>query len=87
MTEKQQRPQLREKWLFVADVPLLFPTESVTKQMTIEIMFAQRDKPMVVRGVETAETVLHAMKEAGAQVLMTPEQVKHDREAVRGYLV
>lgn len=83
MTE-DERPQLREKWLFIGNVPLLYQTENMTKQMTVEIMFTEKNKPMVVRGIEGAETILDALK---GKVIMTPEQIKRDREAIRGYLV
>ncbi len=88
MTENT-KPELREKWLFVSNIPLLFNKENVVKQMEMEVIFMDKEKPMVVKDVETVETLMKAMKELKIEQLpiMTPEKVKHDREAVRGYLV
>jgi len=88
MTENT-KPELREKWLFVSNIPLLFNKENVVKQMEMEVIFMDKEKPMVVKDVETVETLMKAMKELKIQQvpIMTADQLKHDREAVRGYVV
>jgi hypothetical protein len=80
----KSKSQLHEKWIFIGDIPLLFQTENVTKQMTVDIMFVNKDIPMVAKGVETVETMLNVLED---KMIRTPEQIKRDKETVRGYLV
>lgn len=86
---ENKKPELREKWLFVSSIPLLYNKDSVRKQMEMEIVFMDKERPMMIKDVETTETLMRAMQELKIQplLMLSPEQLKHDIEAKGAYVV